>query len=90
MVLDLIKFPAESTKIEMPRHLVKESNQEILETISKLRGELDMLHNRFDQAIEPMLIDSIIYEMQAVQLRYMYYLDLCKEREIILDNFIFT
>ena len=48
-----------------------------------LRRELEHLHNRFDQATEPELVDSIIYEMQAVQLRYMYYLDLCKTHGII-------
>lgn len=55
-----------------------------------LRRELENLHNRFDQATEPVIIDSLIYEMQAVQMRYMYYLEVCKERGLVSDEFSFA
>ena len=73
----------------MPRHLVVEDDQSIKLAIMTLRRELEDLHNMFDQATESMLIDSIIYEMQAVRLRYMYYLDLCKQRGIVSEEFHF-
>ena len=74
---------------KMPRHLVVEDDRSIKLAINTLRRELEDLHNMFDQATEAMLIDSIVYEMQAVQLRYMYYLDLCKERGIVSEEFQF-
>ena len=74
---------------KMPRHLVVEDDQSIKLAIKVLRREIDDLHNMFDQATEFMLIDSIIYEMQAVQLRYMYYLELCKQRGIVSEEFHF-
>jgi len=74
---------------KMPKHLIIEDDQSIKLAITVLRRELEDLHNMFDQATEPMLIDSIIYEMQAVRLRYMYYLDLCKQRGIVSEEFQF-
>ena len=62
----------------------------VVSFIGILRQELGDLHNKFDQATEPILVDSIIYEIQALQLRYMYYLDLCKERGIVSKEFSFN
>ena len=70
-------------------HLLIQDNLEIWEATEALREELDVLHNQFDQATEDTLVDSIIYEMQAVQLRYTYHLNLCKERGIKAEEFIF-
>lgn len=70
-------------KKNRPSYPIVEDDQSLLESAEILRRELDDLHNRFNQVTEPELIDSIIYEMQAVQLRYMYYLDLCKERGVV-------
>ena len=60
--------------------------QNVISSTDTLRRELEVLHNKFDQATEPALVDSIIYEMQAVQLRYMYHLDLCKERGLVCEE----
>jgi len=59
----------------------------IVSEITTLKQDLDCLHNRFDQAIDPVLIDSIIFEIQAVQMKYMYYLGLCKEKGIVYGVF---
>jgi len=66
-----------------------ESELNVRSSIEILRRELDDLHNKFDQATEPILVDSIIYEMQAVQMRYMYYLELCKAQGIVSEEFSF-
>ena len=63
-----------------------EDELSVISSADVLRRELEDLHNRFDQVTDPTLIDSIIYEMQAVQLRYMYHLDLCKERGIVCEE----
>ena len=62
-------------------------DQAIVAALVLLREELDNLHNRFDNVVEPLLVDSLAYEIQAVQLRHMYYLNLCKERGIISGGF---
>jgi len=62
-----------------------EEDRYIVDSAMRLKGDLDFLHNRFDQATDPFLIDSLIYEIQAAQLRYKFYLDLCKERGIIWE-----
>ena len=67
-----------------------EDNGSILSSVESLRSELDFLHNKFNQATEPVLIDSIIYEIQAVQMRYTYYLEICKERGLISEKYSFT
>ena len=88
MVLELRKPTVEH--IKMPQHPEMMEDSDILATIESLQGELAVLHNRFDQAIAPMLIDSLIYEIQAVHLRYEYYLNLCKERRISIKEFTFA
>ena len=66
-----------------------ESNDMVVNSIEFLRRELDDLHNKFNQATEPVLVDSLIYEIQAVQLRYTYYLEICKERDLVCENYAF-
>ena len=75
-----------STNYKKSYPMVEDSNS-VVSSANILRRELESLHNRFDQATEPALVDSLIYEMQAVQLRYMYYLDLCKEQGIVSKEF---
>ena len=66
--------------------LTKEDRR-IITCLEALKKELDFLHNEFDQATNSILIDSITYEIQAVHLRYMYYLGLCKEKAIVREEF---
>ena len=56
---------------------------EIVLTLNKLKSELSALHNRYDQTTDPLLIDSLIYETKAVNMKYMFYLGLCKEKGIV-------
>jgi len=76
-------------KKERLRHSIEEDDLSVRAAIDILRRELEDLHNMFDQVTEPMLVDSIIYEIQSVQLRYMYYLDLCRARGIVSEGFNF-
>ncbi len=48
--------------------------------LAKLKRELDFLHRGFDMATDPILIDSYIYEIMSVNMKYKFYLKLCKER----------
>ena len=81
---------AETTVFE-PVQPIKKSRSlsqedvDIVTALNTIKHELDYLHNSYNQASEPLLIDSIIYEMKAANMKYMYYLNLCKEKGIISD-----
>jgi len=81
-----------TTTLTRPREQITypEDIISIKSSTETLRRELEILHNKFDQATEPTLVDSIIYEMQAVQMRYVYYLNVCKEHGIKSDEFTFA
>jgi len=55
----------------------------ILATLEKLKRELDIIHSSLDSVTDPALIDSFIYEMSAVNMRYKFYLQQCKEKGIV-------
>ena len=47
---------------------------ELLEELKKAMGTIDTAINRFEQVVDPTLIDCYIYELKAVQLRYQFLL----------------
>ena len=56
---------------------------EIVTQLGHLKSELDDLHNRFDNTTDPVLIDSYVYEIMALHMKYKYYSQLCREKGII-------
>ncbi len=62
----------------MPRE-----DKEILDTLKSLRDDLDSVHKNLDCVTDPALIDSYIYELKALQMKYKYFLGVCKERGIV-------
>jgi len=53
----------------------------LLDNIKRTKQELDTAYANFEHAVEPDLIDSSIYELNAVQLRYKFLLSCVKEFE---------
>lgn len=53
---------------------------EILNNLETLKKDLDFLYSSFDYVTDPTLIDSYIYEIKSVQMKYQFYLNLCKEQ----------
>ena len=53
---------------------------EILNHLETLKKDLDFLYSSFDYVTDPILIDSYIYEIKSVQMKYQFYLNLCKEQ----------
>ena len=45
-------------------------------------GTIDTAINRFEQVVDPTLIDCYIYELNAAQLRYQFLLRKFKSQEI--------
>lgn len=75
-----------STICKNPKILSKEDII-IVSILEKLKNDLDYAHNGLDQVIDPILIDSYIFEINSINMKYKYYLNLCKERNLIADGF---
>jgi len=58
-------------------------DMEIVAALKAVKSDMEFLHNCFDQTTDAILIDSLTYEIKAVNLRYEYYLSLCKEKGIV-------
>jgi len=52
----------------------------LLTTLEQLRSDLDHVHNSLNAVTDPMLIDGLIFEMNAIHMKYQFYMRLCKER----------
>ncbi|MDR3092278.1 MAG: YaaL family protein [Clostridiales bacterium] len=64
----------------MKKIKLKKDDAEILSTLEKIRAQLNELHKSFDQVTEPALIDSCIFEIQSLNMKYKYYYNQCKQR----------
>jgi len=56
---------------------------EMVAALEAVRSDMEFLHNCFDQITEPILVDSLIYEIKAANLKYQYYIGQCKQKGII-------
>jgi len=56
---------------------------EVVAALEAVRSDMEFLHNCFDETTEPILVDSLIYELKAANLKYQYYIGLCKQRGIV-------
>ena len=70
--------------IEMKRNSKKMSSEDkgVLNMIEKLKSELALMHQNLDYVTDETLIDSYIYELKAIHMKYQYYIKICKERGI--------
>ncbi|MCL2565227.1 MAG: YaaL family protein [Defluviitaleaceae bacterium] len=66
---------------------LSEEDKEIVITLNDLNMEIKSLHMCLDSITDPSLIDAHIYEMKALNMRYKYYLEMCKARGIMADVF---
>lgn len=48
--------------------------QQLLEDIARTKSALDRAYSNFENVIDPDLIDSSIYELQSIQMRYRFLL----------------
>jgi len=59
---------------------------EIVAALEAARSDMEFLHNCFDNTTEPILVDSLIYELKAANLKYQYYINQCKEKGIVCGD----
>ena len=48
--------------------------QQLMEDLARTKSALDRAYSNFENVVDPDLVDSSIYELQAVQLRYRFLL----------------
>ena len=59
----------------------KIEEEDILKSIKEAKLEIDQVFERFEYATDPYLIDSCIYEIKALQLKYEYLRRQIKEQK---------
>ena len=59
----------------------------VLTTLEQLRADLAVVHQSLNTVTDPMLIDSCIYEMNAIHMKYQFYMKLCKSRGLVAESF---
>lgn len=64
----------------------RDVKNELLNDIAKTKSALDLAYANFENVTDPNLIDSYIYEVNAVQIRYQFLLERAKQYE--LEQFV--
>jgi hypothetical protein len=83
-VTQILSKPVSRTGLKRkPARGLSLEDQQIVVTLHTLKHDLECLHNRYDHTNEPLLLDSITYEIKAANTKYRYYLHLCKEKGIL-------
>ena len=59
-----------------------EDYQSLLDNLTQTKNNLDLAYQNFENATDPELIDSYIYEVNAIQMRYQFLLCRLKSYEI--------
>ena len=87
-VVDTVGVTVTPKKEKRPRKSRRLSAEDIqiVAALEAVRSDMDFLHNCFDQITEPILVDSLIYEMKAANLKYQYYISQCKQKGIVCGD----
>lgn len=54
----------------------------LLDNLTKTKNNMDLVYQNFENATDPELIDSYIYELNAMQMRYKFLLGCLKSYEM--------
>lgn len=54
----------------------------LISELESTKNDLTAAYSNFENAIEPDIVDSCIYELQAIQLRYKFLLSKIKEMDL--------
>ncbi len=57
------------------------AREELLNEIEEIKLSLETAHSNFDNASDPDLVDSCIYELNAIQYKYKYLLKQMRKME---------
>lgn len=71
-------------------YIAKDEQDEIIISIEKVKKALECAYSNFEFVTEPELVDSYIYEVKAMQLKYEYLLHQAKTLGIIVNKYEYT
>ena len=57
-----------------------EDDANILQALARIKTDIDCANMQFDSIVDEILIDSYIYEIKSLHMKYQFYIKLCKER----------
>ena len=69
------------------RGKLSEDDSFVLTTLEQLQSDLAHVHHSLNTVTDPILIDGYIFEMNAIHMKYQFYMKLCKERGLIAQHF---
>jgi hypothetical protein len=71
--------------VELKKRIIKYEGEEqqLLQDIVKTKQTLEAIYSNFEYVVDPDLIDSYIYEMNAVQKRYKVLLERAKQIDVL-------
>jgi len=78
--------PKERKRLGKKSKRLSREDIEVVAALEAVRSDIEFLHNCFDQTTEAILVDSLIYELKAANLKYQYYIGLCKEKGIVCGD----
>ena len=78
------KLQKEARRKKKSKRLSQE-DIEIVAALEAVKSDMEFLHNCFDHTTDATLIDSLTYELKAANLKYQYYINMCKEKGIVCD-----
>jgi len=84
---NLNQAPPKPNQKKLRARALKKEDIVILAAMEKLRQDLDRIHRSLDAVTDPDLIDSFVYELNAVNMRYKFYLTMCKEKGLVSAMF---
>ena len=58
-------------------------DKELMNHLKSLKTELDTIHTSLSYTTDEALIDSFIFQNMSLNMRYKYYLNMCKERGLV-------
>lgn len=61
------------------------AREELLNEIEEIKRSLETVHSNFDNTCDPDLVDSCIYEMNAIQYKYKYLLKQMRKMESLTN-----
>jgi len=79
--------PQGKPKKASKRQELSREDMMILSTLEMLKKDLARIHQALDAVTDPDLIDSFVYELSAVNKRYTFYLQMCKQKGLISAMF---
>ncbi|TCL00078.1 uncharacterized protein DUF2508 [Natranaerovirga hydrolytica] len=78
--------PSHYNKIDEAFNIENRTEEErLLKNIKEVKKALDIANINFENITEPQLIDSCIYELRAMQMKYEYLLTLAKARNLVSE-----